>query len=278
MAKNIILSSLRESFSLIWKNKSWIVFLAVIQIGFFAVIFKFSNIYLPKVLENAKAMSNYISNQNFDEASMTERVLQQQDILGEDPMALTRYFEGVIKNFRIYLAYLFIFILIFSSFLWSITHKITHKIGLRQLTKNFYSIFIVLLFYLGLIFLFFYLLLNISFSQAVLQGSKIFMKYIPFLIFSIILAYFMFVSLALSSKSEIKELVQKTLTIGIKKVHYILLVYFINILLFILSIFLMAYFIDRNFFVVVLALILFMFSFVFARIFIVSVVNKLKEI
>ena len=276
-SKNIIFNSLKESFSLIWKSKPWIFALLLIQIGFFAAIFAISNAYLPKMLENAQAMSNYISAQNFDEASMTERVLQQKDILGDDPTALTNYFDGVVENFKTYFAYLFIFILVFSSLSWSITHKIIYKINFRQLTRNFSSTFVVLLFYLGLIFLFFYLLLNISFSEAVLQGSKIFIKYIPFLIFSIIFAYFMFISLALSNKIEIKELVQKTLEIGIKKAHYILAVYTINILLFILSVFLITYFIDKNFFVVILSLISFIFSFVFARVFTVSVVKKLEE-
>lgn len=277
MEKRIIFSSIKNSLSLIWESKLWILALAIIQIGFFAAIFIVSNTYLPKMLGNAQSMSAYISTQNFDEASMTERVLQQKDILGEDPAAITRYFDGVVENFKIYLAYLFISILVFFSILWSITHKIADKLNFRQFMRNFNSIFVVLLFYLGLIFLFFYLLLNISFSEAVLQGSRIFTKYVPFLIFSIILAYFMLISLALSNKIEIKQLVQKTLAIGIKKAHYILAVYAINFLLLLVSVFLMAYFIDKNFFVVVLSLILFIFSFVFGKIFIVSVVKRLES-
>ena len=273
---NILFNSLKESFSSIWKNKAWVLALVLIQVGFFAAIFIVSNAYLPKMLENAQAMSAYISTQNFDEASMTERVLQQKNILGDDPATMARYFGGVVENFRIYLVYIFVLVLVFSSILWSITHKITDKLGLRKLIRNFYSILVILLFYLGLIFLFFYLLLNISFSEAVLQGSKIFIKYAPFLIFSVILAYFMFISMALSHKSGIKQVVQKTLAIGIKKINYILAVYAINILLFILSIFLMDYFIDKNFFVVILSLIFFIFSFAFARIFMVSVVKKLE--
>ena len=280
MAKNIIFYSLKDSFSLVWKNKAWFLALVIIQIGFLIAVFTVSNAYLPKMLENAQAMSKYISTQNFDEASMTERVLQQKDILGDDPAALAKYFDGVVENFRIYLIYIFIFVLAFSSILWSITHKIIGKLGLMQLMRNFYSILVILLFYLGLIFLFFYLLLNISFSEAVLQGSKIFIKYAPFLVFSIILAYFMFISMALSHKGELKQLVHKTLSIGIRKAHYILAVYAINVLLAVLFIFLMAYFINDesgNFFIVILSLIFFIFSFVFARIFMINVVKKLEN-
>ncbi|MBI2654963.1 hypothetical protein HYX06_00880 [Candidatus Woesearchaeota archaeon] len=276
--RSVIIISLKESISLIWKSKSWLLALVIIQIGFFAAVFMVSNAYLPKVLENAQSMSAYISAQNFDEASMTERVLQQKDILGEDPAALTKYFDGVVENFRIYLVYIFVFILVFSSLLWSMTHKITDKLNLKQSMRNFYIILAILLFYLGLIFLFFYLLLNISFSEAVLQGSKIFIKYAPFLVFSVILAYFMFISLALPHKGEIKQVVQKTLAVGIRKAHYILAVYSINLLLAVLFIFLMAYFIDRNFFIVILSIISFIFSFVFARIFIASVVKNLESI
>lgn len=279
MAKNIIFSSLTESFSVIWKNKLWFLFLIIIQLAFFAAIFAISNKYLPPMLENAKAMLQYISDQKFDEASMAKRVLEQKNILGDDPAAITRYFNEVIKNFRLYLIYFFILTLFFSSILWAAAKKIIQKENFKFI-KYFRNIFPVMLFYLGLIFLFFYLSLNISFSEAVLQGPRIFIKYVPFLVFSAILAYFMFISIALASNNANKELVQKTLSIGIKKAHYVIAAYVINALFFFISISLMAYFIkdkSTNFFIVILSLVLFVLSFVFGRVFVISIVNKLEE-
>ena len=104
-----------------------------------------------------------------------------------------------------------------------------------------------------------------------------FTKYVPFLIFSIVLAYFMFISLALIIKTELKNIVQATLKIGIKKIHYILSVYFVNIFLFGASIILLYYLLEKNLFVLLLSLILMIFSFVFGRILMISVVEKIDK-
>ena len=87
----------------------------------------------------------------------------------------------------------------------------------------------------------------------------------------------MFISIALLYKIKSKNVVQKTLLIGIKKAHYVLAVYFINIFLFTISIFLLYYFIEKNLFILLLSIILMIFSFVFGRIFMVNVVEKLDK-
>jgi hypothetical protein len=112
-------------------------------------------------------------------------------------------------------------------------------------------------------------------TQLAAESTKLLTKYVPFLIFSIILTYFMFVSLSLIKKTDLKNIVQKTLIVGIKKAHYILAVYFVNVFIFSISIFLLYYFIEKNLFVLLLSLILMIFSFVFGRIFMVKVIEKL---
>lgn len=276
--KNIIVNSLKESFILIRKNKVLFVLLFALQIIFF-VIFSFINLsYQTKILESAKAITDYMSQQQLDEASVASSILEQKSILGDDPLSISRNFKDIVKNFRLYLFYLFLLLIFFTSLNWSVTNKLIHKNNFKQLTRNFFNNLIVLLFYFGLIFAFFFSLINISISQIAAEGTKFLAKYYVFLLFSAVLAYFMFVSIALLHKIELKNIVQKTLGIGLKKMHYVLAVYFINIFLFAVSIFLLYYFIEKNLFILLLSIILMIFIFVFGRIFMVNVVEKLEKI
>ena len=276
MPKNIILNSLKESFYFIWKNKSLFILLFILQIVFFVVFSVINLAYQTKILENTKAITDYISKQKLDEASATDAILQQKNILGDDPLMISRNFDEIVKNFRIYLGYVFILLTFFMSIAWAITYRLLKKINLRQLTGIFLKNLVVLLFYLGLIFIFFFLLLNISITQLAEQNSMLFAKYSVFLIVSIILAYFMFISISLINNSKLKNIVQKTLSIGIRKAHYMLSVYFINLFLLFISMSLLYYFIENNQFILLSSIILMIFSFVFGRILLINVVEKLK--
>ena len=227
------------------------------------------------MIENQNAIEEYMGNLKLDEISIAEEIMQQKNILGDDPLLISRNFDEIVKNFRLYLIYLFILLIVSISTFWTLTLKLIHKINFKYAVKIFIKIFAISIFYLGLIFSFFYSLFNITFTEVAVEGTKIFTKYIPFLLFSIILIYFMFISLALSYKTELKNIVQKTLVIGIKKAHHILTVYLINMLLFAVPLISLFYFIEKNLFVLLLSIILMIFGFVFGRAFLVNVVEKL---
>lgn len=274
-SRNIILNSLKESFFLIWKNKFIFFLLIILQITFLAVFFYINLAYQTKILEHTKAISDYLSQQNFDDASVAASIQQQKNILGEDPLLISRNFNEIVKNFRLYLIYIFLLLVFFISMSWAITCKIIRKIGFRELKNILLKNLAMSSLYLGLIFIFFFSLLSIPLSGVAAESSKLLTKYVPFLVFSIILAYFMFVSISLLHNTELKDIVQKTLKVGIKKGHYILAVYFIGIFLFAVSIILFYYFLEKNLFILLLSMLLIVFSFIFGRIFMVKVVEKL---
>ena len=83
----------------------------------------------------------------------------------------------------------------------------------------------------------------------------------------------MFVSLSLLHNTGLKNIMQKTLKIGIKRGHYILTVYLINISLMVISLISLIYLFEKK--SMALPLFLFIFSFIFGRIFMVRVVEKL---
>ena len=276
--KNIILSSLKQTFALIWKNKSLFLLLFILQIIFFIVFSIITLDYQTKILDNTKAIADYLSKQKLDEASVTQNIAQQQNILGDDPLSISRNFNEIVRNFRFYLVYIFILFIFFISMSWTMTTKLISRINFEKSIKHFFKILVVLFFYLGLIFSFFFYLLNISFMDIGVDAIKLFTRYIPFLIFSIVLTYFMFVSIPLLSNTEFKNIVQRTLSVGIKKAHFILAVYFINLFLFVISMILLFYFIEKNLLFLLLSLLLMISSFVFGRIFLANVVDKLGKV
>ncbi len=278
MSKNIILSSLKESFKSIWRNKLLFLLLFILQISFFAVFSAISLNYMSKIVEHENSIFDYLSRQKLDETSAAQNILQQKNVLGDDPLSIARNLKEIVRNFRIYLLYTFALLIFFISVSWTITNKIIHRSGLRQLVRHFCKIFIVLLLYLGLIFYFFFSLVNISFAEIGAGAAKLFAKYIPLLIFSIVLVYFMFITLSLLNSTSLKNILQKTLSIGIKKMHYILSVYFIIISLFILAIAAALLFnFEENLFVMTLSILLIILSFIFGRIFMANVVEKLDR-
>ena len=269
----IILSSIKESLFAVWKNKLLFLLILFIQLLFFSSIFYISLIYQTRVYENVKAISDYMQQQQLDDITVAQNIINQKNILGDDPLSISRNFSNAIMNFRLYLIYTFIALIVFMPLLWAMTEKFFSHINLKYFLKNL----VVAFGYLMLIFIFFYSMTNISFSAAA-RSSGFVLKYLIFLILSIVLFYFMYVSLSLAGDTELMDIIPKTLKIGIKKMHCILAVYFINFILVILSVFLLIYFIDTNFAVVAFAILLFMLSFIFGRIFLLGVVKKLEVI
>src|SRR3989338_5440473 len=273
MSKSIIFSSIRESLSAIWKNKLLFLLVLFIQLLFFSALFYVSLVYQTRIYEGTKAISDYMQQQQLDDISVAKNIMQQKSILGDDPLSISRNFNNVILNFRWYLVYTFTILVIFIPLLWTISGKLLGHINLKHFIRNITLSFC----YLILIFIFFYSITNISFSEAAVSSVFV-LKYLTFLIAAVVLFYFMFISLSLAKNTELKNIIPKTLEIGIKKIHYMLAAYFINLILVILSLFLLIYFIDKNFAVVVLSVLLFIFSFIFGRIFMLNAVKKLENL
>lgn len=283
MHQNILINSLKESFISIWRNKSLFLLLFVLQILFFAV-FSYTNFkYQTRILENAQAITDYLEKQQLDDAAFASNLLEQKNILGDDPLWISRHFNEIVKSVRLYLINIIVLLILFMSLAWTITFRLIYEKKFNAkaikffIIKFFLKCLVVIFFYLALIFSFFYSLFNISLTEFAAQGLNLLKQYIPFLVFSLVLIYFMFISISLLYSTELKNLVQKTLTVGIKKIHYVMAAYFINLILFGVSITLLYYFIDDNLFILSLSVLMFTFSFVFGRILMVNVVEKLEN-
>ena len=275
MHKSIILNSLKESFTLIWKNKYLSMLLFVLEL-LFLVVFSYVNIvYQSRMLENAKTISEMLNKEKLDEADISSKIMRQEKILGEELQDINKNFDELAKNFKLFAAYSFILIAAFASLNWSAASRMFNKKGFKQFLKIFLRVMVISVFYFGLIFWASYSLL--STSAADIENIKSLSMYIEIVALSAILLYFMFISLALSINNTFKDIIQKTLLVGIKKIHYILAAYFINILIFAVAIALLLYFAEKSMFILTISIILATFSFVFGRIFLINVVDKVQS-
>ena len=265
---------MKQSFHAIWKNKSLFILLLFLEIFFFGIFFYINMNYQTKILESAKTISDYLSKQKLDDASVATNVIQQKNVLGDDPLLISREFNSMKNNFMHYLALSFALFVFFLSAGWALTGYMIYKSSFKKLIHDFLKNIVILCVNLGLIFGFLFLLFDIPLSEAA-EASNVFSKFVPFLIFSMILIYFMFISLSLSFKLDLKNIVQRTLSIGIRKIHYVLLVYLINIILFLLSLALFYYSLDSSLIFLFFSVLLFTFSFVFGKIFVMNSVNRL---
>lgn len=277
MAKGIIFSSMAESLSSIRRNKLLFFALFSLQILFLILFLAINYTYPAKMLESEMAITEYLSRQNLDDASVTSSMLQEKGILGDDPLMISRNFNEIVRNFRVYLALVFILFASFASFAWSMTHRIIRNSSLGKTLKIFFRIFAVSLIYLGLIFAFLFSLINFSFAEIAAEGQKLLVKYLVFLAVSIVLLYFMFVSLALTGRTGLNNLVQKTLSIGIRKAHYVLASYFIGIMMLAASAALLYYFMEKSMLLLLLSAAFMVFAFVFQRIFMANMIGKLES-
>ena len=268
---------MEESFLIIWKRKFIFVSLLLLQVVFFSLFFYASLVYLPRMLESAKAISDYLNEQvKLDDVSLANNINQQKGMLGEDPLSISRNYDNIIKNFRLYLMYNFALLLAFLSISWTLTAQMLHKTSKRNMAKIFLKNLLISFFCLGVMFWFFLSIVGISFSGAA-QGPAIFYKYIPMMVFSVTISYFMFISLSVSGIADWKHLLQATFEIGIKKFHCMLAAYFINILILIILAALLAYSTEGNIFVTIFLMLVFVIFFVIKRIFLFDAIGKLNN-
>jgi cbb3-type cytochrome oxidase cytochrome c subunit len=79
--KNTILTSFKQSFAIIKKNKTIFLVLFLLQLLFFSLIFIVNLNYQTKILESVTNVMDYLSQQNLAEG---------ENIFGDDPLMIHR--------------------------------------------------------------------------------------------------------------------------------------------------------------------------------------------
>src|SRR3989338_1541063 len=276
-SKDIVLSSLKESFLLIKKNKKAFLLVFILQILFFSLVIAVGAYYTPRILQSAQDAIDYAESLNINPDTANIGILQQKSPLGDDPLSISRNYNLIAKNMFYLLSYVFLIFVIINGFAWYFVSNIPEKGKRLFLFRN-------LLFYLFLFFiisvilsLFLYLmaynLVNIAFSSF-LSSKPV--NFIPLFLIAIVAMYYIYISIPILDKIKFRSLAKKSFSVGTRNFIPVIISYFIILALIILSLFLVFYLIELNLFLLLISVVLAVFVFAWSKVYFSVIVRKLS--
>lgn len=262
----IITSSIRNSFKQIKENKTNFLLVFLLQSIFFIAI----SILIYKTVipasERMEEIQSYSAGLQLDDLNVAKTLLSNESLLGQDPELIIRSYNQIKRLFLVSIT-LFILLFIFmNGSIWYVTNRfLNRKINYLRYLLNFGLLAIINFFLIYLI-----ILPNIIFTEENTKMSDFFIVIIIFLI----LQYFFYIFVSKIDKNSVNQFKQSFI-IGLKKAHWILLSYFINIVLTLSSFLLAFYFAELNIIFGILTTILFIFIFCLKRLVFINVVDNL---
>ena len=191
--------------------------------------------------------------------------------LGDDPLTIYENYilmMGYLKSMAIYSILAFIII---NGLIWSLSDNLISK----KTTKQFFT-YILNFTIITLSFtLIFYVLVFSTLKSSLIKLEYTFLPLVGALFLSGLLIYFIAINFSLINKRKIKDILKLAFPIGIFKFPKIILIYLINLLIISFFVYLIYLTIEYNIMLLSIVLILWVFSFVFTRLFLIVSVNGL---
>lgn len=257
--------SLKKTLSTINKNKSKILLIFFLQIIFFIALgLIFYNTINP-AMQHAKNAIDYYDKINVTESS------GMFGYLGEDPLLIYKNYDKMMYYLKFMALFSLLAFIIVDGLLWTLTDSLVNKKNIKQFF-NYFTNFGILT---AIFTLLFYILIFNTLKSSLVKLEYNLSPIIPTLFLSILLLYFLFTSFSLIDKRKIKDTAKLTFKIGIFKFQKIILIYLINLFIIFLFSYLLFLTIESNMIILSIVLILFVFSFVFARLFLIVAINDL---
>jgi len=269
--QNIILDSFKESFNLIRKHKLLVLALFLVQLVFISSLAFVSVVYAFKIMGEAQDVIGYLEQQDLSDEAVSANMLIGGNILGDNPMMLYRTASQIILDAATLVVLALLSYLLFGCLGWAITDGLLNKKSFKSFFQYALKFKAVTLFYLFLIIVLSYVVVR---SIPSLDEAKL-ASFLP-LLFIIVILYFMFILIPLIGKNKLKDAAKKTWLIGTRKPHIVGFVHLINLV--VIAVFSVLFFlsVDLPFFVVIAAGAVFVAALVWARIFLMVAINKIK--
>ena len=275
-SKNIAISSLKESFLLIKKNKKIFLLVFILQSLFFSLIVMANAYYMPRILQSTQDAIDYAESLNINSQNVNIDILQKKNPLGNDPLLISRNYNLIKKSTLYLLSYVFLIFAVINGLAWYFASNIGKSKNLFSL-KNllFYLLwfFAVALVLSAFLYIFAYNLVNIAFSSY-LSVKPI--NFVPLLLITAIAIYFTYIAMPILDKIKFRSLAKKSFSIGTKNFIPVIISYLIIISLMALSFLLIFYLIEMNLFLLFFSVLLAVFVFAWSKIYFSIVVRKLS--
>ena len=260
-----MIDSLKKTLSIIKKNKSKVFLIFFLQIIFFITLSMIFYQQIIPAMHHAKNAVDYYDNiDTVENPGMFA-------YLGDDPLTIYENYilmMGYLKSMAIYSILAFIII---NGLIWSLSDNLISK----KTTKQFFT-YILNFTIITLSFtLIFYVLVFSTLKSSLIKLEYTFLPLVGALFLSGLLIYFIAINFSLINKRKIKYKLKLAFPIGIFKFPKIILIYLINLLIISFFVYLIYLTIEYNIMLLSIVLILWVFSFVFTRLFLIVSVNGL---
>ena len=272
--KSPILSSLKEVLNLIKRYKLVITAIFLLEIIFFSALFFVNVKYQSRIYESVANVLEYLEKQELTEEAVGIGLLTQQSLFGEDPLMIYENYKTMVNSILLLVVFSFFIFVGINGMSWSLTHHMSKKKKLKSFLAYLGKFAVIAAAYSILILLFLYTIFKFSIMDKLSAGEITPASFLPLLLL-IVIFYFAFVSFALAGKYSLKDTAKKTVVIGTKKAHIIIAAYLIDALVVAFFSFLLFLSVDLHIVILITAMLLFIASIVFSRMFLVLVVDKL---
>jgi len=261
---NIYKDAFLSTFNLIRSKKRLFLVLFFIQIILLIATFGFLLTYQLAIFEDLQAINAPL--QDISDAS-TQELLEQS-------LELSLAYKSMIKHILSLLGILVLLYFTLNAVLWLLSHYmfLGKKKDLFSYFKKYVLTTLTLILPLALIY---YILFVKAVNIGIDQFSQTF-KSLSY--FSLALMYVLLVALTLLTIKERKAYTKSILHVAFKKIHYTLLAVLIIIALLALCVyfFIFASLGEGSFALIILSTLLFVFVYVFARLYLIALTHKIK--
>jgi hypothetical protein len=214
----------------------------------------------------------YVNQLKLDEEALTENILEDKDIFGEDPLLIYKNYDIIMHFLRIFMVISLLLFFVFEGLNWVWTVHLPHKKKFKTIFRSMLNFIILTLIYFSAIVIAILPLRSILSSSSLSTLS---------LIFSIglvsLLVYFMIISFSLVNNKNVIIILKKAFLIGTFKAYLVLPTLVIGIIMIVIASFILYNLVDSGLFLMTASIFLFVLTYIFARILVVRLVHRIDE-
>jgi len=263
----MILNSIRKTISTIRNNKSKILLIFFLQVIFFLTLtLIFQNTITP-AMQHAKNAVEY-----YDKINITEDS-GMFGYLGEEPLVIYKNYKNMMYYIRFMALFAILAVIIINSLIWALTDNLINKKNIKQFF-NYITNFGILTLAASIIF---NILIFRTLKSSLAEMEYSLLPLIGILFLLAIFLYVLYIAYSLIDNRRLKDTLKLTLKTALKKFPKIISIYIINLLVISLFAYLIYLTIEANMILLSIAVILFILSFIFTRLFLIVSISNLTK-
>ena len=259
-------TSIKKTISLIRKNSSKLLIIFFLQIIFFLTLTVIFQNTLNPAMQHAKEAVDY-----YDKINITQDS-GMFGYLGEEPLIIYNNYNKMLDYIKFMALFTILTVLIINSLIWTLTHNLINNKNLKK-SLNYITKFGILTLATALIF---YILIFDKLRSSLAELEYSLLPLVGTILTLAILLYILYISYALIDKRKLKDILKLTLKTAVK-FPKIILVHIINLLIISLFAYLTYLTIEANIISLSIAIILFILSIIFTRLFLIVYINSLVK-